>query len=136
MTVRISNPWGLAVLAAVVFGPGVLVSSVTGEMRWLILLPVGTVAIMLAFAALPIGRKVTPLEYAEELERHLLGDDDDAQWDQTSCVRLSDPKLERLRRSLPDAFDALEDPTDRNELKSIVEALRHGEYPEEQPPRE
>jgi len=35
--------------------------------------PLGIIALALFIAALPIKRKVTPEEFADELERHLLG---------------------------------------------------------------
>lgn len=97
---------------------------------WAVIIPLATIAILLCVAALPIRRKVTLEDYANELERHLLGQDDDDDWDRTSSVRLSNERLERLRTSLPGSFDDLASDEDRKELKRIIESLRRGEVPD------
>ena len=94
------------------------------------IIPLATIAILLCVAALPIKRKVSLEDYANELERHLLGQDEDNDWDRTSSVRLSDERLERLRASLPSSFDDLASDEDRSELKRIIENLRRGEVPD------
>ena len=86
------------------------------------------IAVALGIAALPIKRKVTPEEFANELERHLQGTDDDDDWDRTSSVRIANPLLEDLRKSLTCGFDSLSNPENRAELGHIIEALRRGEF--------
>ena len=123
------NKWGCLSLSGVVLGPGLVMSFALHRFVWAMLLPITTIVILLCIAALPIGRKVTLANYADELERHLLGTDNDDEWDRTSSVRLSDGRLEHLRRSLPNSFDDLASEEDRSELRRIIETLRRGEIP-------
>lgn len=112
-----------------VLGPGLVTSIVLHRLVWAIAIPLATIAVLICVAALPIKRKVSLESYADELERHLLGQDDDDEWDRTSSVRIADDRLERLRVSLPRSFDDLPSEEDRTELKRIIESLRHGEVP-------
>jgi hypothetical protein len=97
---------------------------------WAILVPLATIGILLGIAALPIGRNLSPIEYADELERHLHGIDSDDEWDRTASVRLKNPRLERLRQSLPDSFNDLKTEDDRMSLQQIIRALRNDEFSE------
>jgi hypothetical protein len=97
------------VLLGILFGPGLVAAHVLHSLAWAIMGPVVVVGAMLGIAALPLKRKVTPKEFADELERHLHGTDDDA-WDRTTSVRIFDPLLEDVRRSLSDRFDSLSSP--------------------------
>ena len=128
--IRVGNGLGLLLLIVVVFGPGLLVSTILHNGWWAILLPIATVGAFLGIAALPIGRNISPEQYADELERHLRGEDNDDDWDRTGSVRLKNPRLEELRRSLPDSFDDLRTEEDRLSLARVIEALRRGELPE------
>lgn len=130
MRVRVGNRPGLLLLIAVVFGPGLVAGIALHQASWTILLPLATIALLLGIAALPVRREVSPHEYADELERHLRGTDNDSEWDRTTSVRLKDPRLERLRRSLPDSFDRLRTEEARAHLRQTVEALRNGEFPD------
>ena len=130
MRIRAGNGVGLLLLIVVVLGPGAVIGVALHKASWTILLPLATIAILFGIAALPIGRRVSPSEYADELERHLRGTDDDGEWDRTVSVRLRDPRLERLRRSLPDDFNDLRTAEDRMSLQRIVESLRRGEVPD------
>lgn len=85
--------------------------------------------LMLALAALPIKRKVTPQQFADELERHLLGTEGPYDWDDTTSVTIADERLERLRCTLS-KYDGLALEADREELRGIIVALRRGEIPE------
>jgi hypothetical protein len=87
------------------------------------------IAVILGIAVLPLKRKVTPQDFADELERHLQGADNDDDWDRTSSARIFNPLLEEVRQSLTDRFDSLSNPEDREELRHIIEALRRGEFP-------
>jgi hypothetical protein len=55
---------------------------------------------------LPIKRQVTPEQFADELERHLLGSGGPWDWDDTTSIRIVDERLERIRWELP-KFDSL-----------------------------
>lgn len=85
--------------------------------------------LMLVVAALPIKRKISPQEWAKELERHLLGTDGAYGWDDATSVRLADQRLENLRSRLVPDFDQLNTPEKREELRQIIDALRRGEVP-------
>jgi hypothetical protein len=130
MGIRVRNGVGLLLLIAIVFGPGAVTAIILHEASWAILIPLATIGILLGIASLPIRRNVSPAEYADELERHLRGPDDDDEWDRTASVRMKNPRLEQLRRTLPDSFDDLPTEEDRMSLQRIIEALRNGDYPD------
>lgn len=85
---------------------------------------------MLIIAALPIPRKVTPQQFADELERHLQGTEGPWDWDDATSVRMADKRLDQLRLSLAVRFDMLSHEEDRNEFQTIIAALRRGEIPQ------
>ena len=104
------------------------------DLVWLIVVPIGIIALALIVAALPSkGREVTPSQFADELERHLLGTGGPWDWDDTTSIRIADERLERVRWELP-KFDSLTREEDKTELKAIIEALQRGELPEVVPP--
>jgi hypothetical protein len=74
-------------------------------------------------------RAITPEQFADELQRHLLGTESKWDWDDTTSIAIADERLERIRRGLP-KFDLLTQTKDRDELKAIIAALRRGEFPE------
>jgi hypothetical protein len=47
-------------------------------------------------------------------------------------VRIFNPLLEGVRRSLSDRFDSLSSPENREELRQIIETLRRGDFPSRQ----
>jgi hypothetical protein len=83
---------------------------------------------MLVIAALPIKRNITPEQFADQLERHLLGTDGPWGWDDAISVTLADERLETLRGQLV-KFDRLTSKEQKEELREIVAALRRGEVP-------
>ena len=129
MRFRLNNGFGCVVLLGILIGPGLVAAHVLHSLTWAILGPVVVVAVMLTIAALPLKRRVTPKEFADELERHLHGTDNDDDWDRTSSVRIFNPLLEDVRRSLSGRFDSLSSPEDREELQQIIETLRRGDFP-------
>lgn len=129
MGLRLNNGAGWLVFLGVLFGPGLVAAYLLHSPAWAFFGPIAVAAIMLGIAALPSKRKVTPQEFADELDRHLNGTDNDDDWDRTSSVRIFNPSLEAVRRSLSDRFDSLSNAEDREELRHIIEALRRGELP-------
>ena len=128
MGLRLNGGGGCVAFLAILVGPGLVAAYVTHSPIWAFLGPFAVVAALLGIAGLPFKRKVTPEEFADELERHLVGMDSDDDWDRTSSVRISNPLLEEVRQSLSDRFDLLSTPEDREELKRLIEALRRGEF--------
>ncbi len=95
----------------------------------MIVIPVGFVALVLVVAALPIKRRITPQQWADQLEKHLLGTGGAWAWDDATSMRLADERLESLRRRLTPHFDSLNTAEKRDEFKRIVDALKRGEVP-------
>ena len=96
----------------------------------MIVVPFGIIVLAFFIAALPIKRKVTPEQFADELERHLLGTGGSWDWDDTTSVAIADPRLEEVRSRLGPNLDSLSHEKDKDELRSIIAALRRGELPE------
>jgi hypothetical protein len=121
---------GCAIVLLVLFLPAALAAYFLRDLVWLIVVPIGIIALALIVAGLPSkGREVTPSQFADELERHLLGTGGPWDWDDTTSIRIADKRLERIRWELP-RFDSLTREEDKAELKAIIEALRRGELPE------
>ncbi len=116
-------------LLGVVVGPGLLAAHLLHSAVWAVIGPIVMIGVMLGIAALPSKRKNTPQEFADELERHLDGTDDDDDWNRTSSVRLSNQLLDQVRLTLSDRFDSLSTPQGREKLRQIIDALRRGEFP-------
>lgn len=119
--------WVIVLL--VLFLPATLTTYFLHNLAWLVVVPFGIILLVLFIAALPIKRRVTPEQFADELERHLLGTGGPWDWDHTTSIRIADERLERIRWELP-KFDSLTREEDKAELKAIIEALRRGEIPE------
>jgi hypothetical protein len=83
-------------------------------------------------------RRITPEQFADQLERHLLKNEDEWDWhDYVTSPVFADERLERVRWKLFE-FDAefLSQETDKEKLKAIIAALRRGEFPEAAPPKD
>lgn len=133
MVINRSTVSGWLVLFSFLFLPAILTAYFLHSAVWLIIVPVGIIAFAGFVAALPIKRKVTPEQFADELERHLLGAEGKWDWDQTTSGVIADDRLEQLRLELW-KFDPLTREKDRDELRAIIAALRRGELPEVVPP--
>lgn len=129
MALRLSSRWGCPALLAFLLVPGCLVASFLHSPIWLVITPAILVCLMLAVAALRTKRKITPQEWANELERHLLGTEGPYDWDDTTAVTLADERLESLRSRVMHDFHMLDTPEKREEFRQIIEALRRGEVP-------
>ena len=129
MSFRLNNGIGCVLLLSIVVGPGLLAAYLLHSAVWAFIVPIAMVGVLLCVAAIPSRRKISPQEFANELERHLDGTDNEDDWDRTSSVRISNRLLEQVRLSLSDRFDSLSTPQDREELRQIIEALRRGEFP-------
>jgi hypothetical protein len=131
---------GCAYILLVLFAPGVIIAYIFQSPVWLIVVPVSIVASLLLLAVmLPLfkpdfgKRKVSTEKFADELERHLLGTEGKWDWDDVTSVRIADKRLEQIRQELS-RFDSLSHEKDKEELRSLIAALRRGEIPEVVPP--
>ena len=122
------SAWVIVLL--VLFLPATLTAYFLHNLVWLVVVPFGIIVLALFIAALPIKRKVTPEQFADELESHLLGAGGPWDWDDTSSVAIADPRLEAVRMRLGPNLDSLSHEKDKDELRSIIAALRRGELPE------
>ena len=125
--------WVIVLL--VLFFPAGLTAYVLHNLAWLVVVPFGIIVLVFLIAALPVKRKrrVTPQQLADELEEHLLGKEGEWDWDDVTSVAIADDRLELIRWELSQ-FDSLSDEKDREELRSLIAALRRGEVPEVVPP--
>jgi hypothetical protein len=126
MIARLKNRFGLVLLLVILGGPGLLAASIFDSLILALLGPVVMAAALFVVAALPIRRKVTPEEFANELQHHLDGTDKDGDWDRTTSVKISDPLLDGVRQSVIGRFDSLANLEDREELRQVIEGLRRG----------
>jgi hypothetical protein len=127
--VRLGNHWGCLGLIAYLFLPGLILTYVLKSYSWILIGPAVMVCLMFAVAALPIKRKITPQQWANQLEKHLLDTEGPYDWDDTTSVTLADERLEQLRSRIMMDFESLDTPQKREEFRQIIEALRRGEIP-------
>jgi hypothetical protein len=137
---KLSGCTGCAIIVLVLFAPGILIAYIFQSGIWLIVTPVAIVLIAVLASTIrrglnpDIGKQmVTPEQFADELERHLLGMEGKWDWDDITSRRIADERLERISRDLS-RFDSLSQEKDREELRALIAALRRGEIPEVVPP--
>jgi hypothetical protein len=116
--------WTIVLL--VLFLPAALTAYLMHSLKWFVGVPFGIIVLMLFIAALPSKRHVTAEQFADELERHLLGTEGAWDWDDTTSVRIADPRLEALRLRLGENLDSLSRDQDKDELRAIIADLRRG----------
>lgn len=128
--------WDWVIVLLVLFIPAAATAYVSHNLAWFLVVPFGIIVLaFLIAAALPRRRKVTTQQFADELEKHLLGTEGKWDWDDVTSVAIADNRLELIRWELP-KFDCLSDEKDREELRSLIDALRRGEVPEVVKPRD
>ncbi len=129
MSIHLAGRSGFAVVLAILFVPAAIVAYLLKGPEWLVMIPIGIVALALFIAVLPIKRKVTPQQWASELEPHLLGTDGKWDWDDATSSALADPRLEAVRIKLR-KFNMLVTDERREEFAGVIAALKRGEIPE------
>lgn len=120
---------GCIFLLLILIMPGIVLAYFFQSLVWLFVIPIGTVVALLFLNRVAPKRNMTPEEFADKLERHLLGTEGRWDWDDITSVRVADERLERIRQHLP-KFDSLKSEKDREELKALIEAIRRHEFPE------
>jgi hypothetical protein len=123
-----------------------MIAYVLHNAAWLVAVPIGICGLILTLAFVlgvlerlfGIGRrKGSPEEFANALEKCLLGQEPDPGWDEPMEVTLADPRLEQVRRNLcldPNLYQ-LATEKDRDKLRAIIAALRRGDLPDAPPTR-
>jgi hypothetical protein len=126
--IRIAS--GFLCVLLVLLVPAALTAYFLHSATWLVIIPLGIVTLALLVAAIPARkREVSPEQFADELEKHLLGTEGEWDWDDLTSIPFTDERLERIRFALP-KFDSLAEEKDKDELRAIIAALRRGERPE------
>ena len=127
--------WTIVLL--VLFVPAAATAFVLHNLALFFVVPFGIIVLIFFLAALPTKRKrrVTPEEFADELEKHLLGTEGKWDWDDVTSVAIADDRLELIRWGLP-RFDLLSDEKDKEELRAFIAALRRGEVPQVVQPKD
>jgi len=130
----------------VLLGAAALIAYVLHNSAWLVGVPIGIFGLILAVALVfgtlerlfGVGRrKGTPEEFANALEKYLLGEEPERGWDEPMEVTLADPRLEEVRRSLclsPNLYQ-LATEKDRDGLRAVIAVLRRGDLPNVPPQR-
>jgi len=126
----VRNYTGCIILAVVLIGPGVMTAYAFHSWVWLIAVPFAIILIMCLMAAFGGKRKIAPQQWADELEKHLLGEEGPFDWDNTTSVTMADDRLDRLRPTLIPEYDLLDTPEKRDRFRRIIETLRRGEIPD------
>jgi hypothetical protein len=129
MAIHISGGAGCFVAILILMLPAVLAAILFHSGWLLIAVPFGLLLLLSALGKWGPKRKVTPQQFADELERHLLGTGGAWGWDDTTSIAIADQRLGSLRCKLA-KFDLLVLPERREELAEIVAALRRGEIPD------
>lgn len=134
MANRFTNRYGRTVLLFLFFGPAILVSYLSRSLIWLILMPFATILVAFLVAAFKPKRKLTPDQFADELEKYLLRPKNEMYWDDVMCISVADERLERVLWQLWKLeFEPRE--KQNEELKAVIAAIRRGELPELVPPK-
>jgi len=127
------------IVLLVLFVPAALMAYVFHNPGWLLAVPIGILALFIVLAFVfgtlerlfGIGRsKCSAAQFADALEKHLSGMEGPWDWDDATSVVLADPRLERVRMRLGPNLDSLAREEDKDELRSIIAALRRGDLPD------
>jgi len=129
MAIHIQGGGGCFVVILILVVPAILAATIFHSVWLLVGVPAGLIVLWAALGKWGPRRKVTPAQFADELEQHLLGTGGKWDWDDTTSIAIADENLDKLRCKLS-KFDLLALPERRDELAGIIAALRRGEIPE------
>lgn len=128
MAIHISSAGSIVVIVSLVL-PAILAAIVLHSGWLFVAVPFALVLFWTVVGKWAPKKNVTPLQFANQLERHLLGTDGHRGWDDTTSIALADPRLDMLRCKLSKS-DLLVLPERRKELAEILAALRHEAIPD------
>jgi hypothetical protein len=122
---------GRIALAIVLLVPGLLLASALHSWTWFFVALITEVILLCLVAAFGRSdkRDVTPQELAQELERHLIGNEGPYDWGATTSVEITDQRLNRLIPRLIE-YDRLDTAEKRQQFREMIEILRRGEIPD------
>jgi hypothetical protein len=122
---------GRIALTIVLVVPGLLLASALHSWTWFFVALIAEVVLLCLVAAFGRSdkRDLTPQELAEELERHLVGNEGPYDWDATTSVEITDQRLNRLIPRLIE-YDRLDTAEKRKQFREMIETLRRGEIPD------
>ena len=129
MAIHLQGGAGCLFVQAILILPAIAAAVIFHSAWLLVIVPFGLLVLWLALAKWGPKRKVTPEQFANELEPHLLGTGGAWHWDDVTSVGIDDKRLERLRAKLV-KFDSLMLEERRTEFAEIIAALRRGEVPD------
>jgi hypothetical protein len=129
--------FGCAYVLLILFVPAVATSYFLDSPVWLLIIPPGIVVAFISFAVVAgfifPKPKLTAEQFADALERHLLEKDDGDEWDNLSYGAVTEECLKQIQWELW-RFDSLSTEADKEQLKSLIAAIRSGSLPEVVPP--
>ena len=139
-TTRPSRRRARIVVTLVLFVPAILTTYFLKSAIWLIAIPIGITVLVMMMAllagliatVLDIKAKLTPQQFADRLEKHLLLHTENRSTDDTLPLRIADERLERLALDVYNLDLTLE--SDRDKVRAMIDTLRRGEVPETVPP--
>ncbi len=129
MAIHLQGGAGCLFVQAILILPAIAAAVIFHSAWLLVIVPFGLLVLWLALAKWGHKRKVTPEQFANELEPHLLGSGGAWHWDDVTSVGIDDKRLDRLRAKLV-KFDSLMLEERRTEFAEIIAALRRGEVPD------
>jgi hypothetical protein len=122
---------GRIVLAVVLVVPPLLLAGGLHPWTWFFGALIAELVVLLFWISpfnRPNKRELTPQQLADELERHLVGNEGPYDWDDTTSFELADERLNRLIPRLLE-YDRVDTPEKRKQLREMIEVLRRGEIP-------
>ena len=129
MAIHLQGGAGCFFVQVILIVPAIAAAVIFHSAWLLVIVPSGLLVLGVALGKWGPKRKVTPEQFADELEPHLLGTGGAWHWDDVTSVGIDDKRLERLRAKLA-KFDNLILEERRIEFTQIIAALRRGEVPD------
>jgi len=129
MAIHLQGGAGCFFVQVILIVPAIAAAVIFHSAWLLVIVPSGLLVLWVALGKWGPKRKVTPEQFADELEPHLLGTGGAWHWDDVTSVGIDDKRLERLRAKLA-KFDNLILEERRIEFTQIIAALRRGEVPD------
>ena len=129
MAIHLQGGAGCFFVQVILIVPAIAAAVIFHSVWLLLAIPVCLVVLWAAMGKWGPKREVTPEQFADQLEQHLLGTGGAWHWDNVTSVGIDDKRLDGLRVKLV-KFDSLMLEERRTEFTEIIAALRRGEVPD------